>query len=91
MGAIAIPSFVKARNVAQNNGCINNLRQLDVAENQWALEKGKKAGDVCTEEDLKPYVHLVKGKFPQCPQGGTYVINPVGELPTCSVPGHTLQ
>jgi len=91
MGAIAIPSFVKARNVAQNNGCINNLRQLDAAENQWALEKGKKAGDVCTEEDLKPYIRLVNGKLPKCPQGGAYTINPVGELPTCSVPGHTLQ
>jgi len=90
MAAIAIPNFVKARATAQQNGCINNLRQLDGAKNQWALEKGKKAGDVCTEDDLKPYIRLASGQVPKCPQGGTYTIGPVGEQPKCSIPGHKL-
>ena len=90
LAAIAIPNFVKARSTAQLNSCINNLRQLDAAENQWALEKGKKTGDVCTEDDLKPYIRLVGGQLPKCPQGGTYTIGPVGEQPTCSIPGHKL-
>ena len=90
MAAIAIPNFVKARATAQLNGCINNLRQLDAAKAQWALEKGKKTGDVCTEDDLKPYIRLVGGQLPKCPQGGTYTIGPVGEPPTCSIPGHKL-
>jgi hypothetical protein len=54
------------------------------------LEKGKKTGDVCTEDDLKPYIRLVGGQLPKCPQGGTYTIGPVGEPPTCSIPGHKL-
>lgn len=92
LAAIAIPNFVKARTTSQQNACINNLRQLDAAKNQWALEKGKKTGDVCTEEDIKPYIKLTKaGQIAPCPQGGHYTIGPVGEDPTCSIPGHQLQ
>jgi hypothetical protein len=86
LAAIAIPNFVKARTVSQQNACINNLRQIDGAKNEWALEKGKKNGDVPTKEDLLPYL----SKWPACPQGGTYIINAVGEKPTCSIPGHQL-
>lgn len=86
LAAIAIPNFVKARATAQQNACINNLRQLDAAKNQWALEKVKKEGDVPTKEDLLPYLR----KWPVCPQGGTYTIGALGEPPTCSIPGHAL-
>ena len=85
--AIAIPNFVKARAASQQNACINNLRQLDAAKEQWALEQGKKSGDVPTKEDLLPYLR----KWPVCPQGGIYTIGPVGEPPTCSIPGHKLH
>jgi len=90
LAAIAIPNFVKARTVSQENACINNLRQLDAAKNEWALEKGKKNGDAVTEDDIKPYIRLINGELPKCPAGGTYSINAVGEPPTCSVPGHKL-
>jgi hypothetical protein len=90
LAAIAIPNFVKARATSQENACINNLRQIDAAKNEWALEKSKKNGDVCTADDLKPYIRLVNGELPKCPQGGTYTIGPVGEKPTCSIPGHQL-
>ena len=86
MAAIAIPNFIKARTVSQQNACINNLRQIDAAKNEWALEKGKTATDVPTMEDLKPYL----ARIPHCPAGGTYTIGAVGENPTCSIPGHTL-
>jgi len=86
LSAIAIPNFVKARETSQRNACINNLRQIDAAKQQWALEKGKQATDVPTWDDIKPYLY----KIPQCPAGGTYTINAVGERPTCSVPGHAL-
>ncbi|MGH7950356.1 MAG: hypothetical protein ACREFE_00320 [Limisphaerales bacterium] len=86
LAAIAIPNFVKARATAQRNACINNLRQLDAAKSEWALEKGKKNGDVPTKEDLLPYLR----KWPVCPAGGAYTINPIGEPPTCSIPSHKL-
>ena len=87
--AIAVPNFVKARNVAMLNACLNNLRQVDAAKTQWALENRKKTGDVPTAQDLKPY--LKNGVLPVCPAGGTYAIGAVGDDPTCSIPQHTLS
>ena len=37
LAAIAIPNFIKARTTSQQNACINNLRQIDAAKNQWAV------------------------------------------------------
>ena len=91
MLGIAIPNFVRARDMAQTNVCINNLRQIDAAKQQWVLEKGKKNGDVVTEADIKLYIKLdANGDLPKCPAGGKYTIGKVGEAPTCSIPGHAL-
>lgn len=91
MLAIAIPNFVKARDTAMQNACINNLRQIDGAKNQWALENDKTNGAPVTEADIKPYLKLdANVEFLKCPAGGTYTIGRVGENPTCSVPGHQL-
>ena len=38
LAAIAIPNFVKARETARRNTCINNLRLIDGAKQTWALE-----------------------------------------------------
>lgn len=88
MLAIAIPNFVKARDTAMQNLCINNLRMIDGAKQQWALEHSKKADDVPTAADLKPYFKT--GVFPACPSGGTYTIGAVSNAPTCSIPNHKL-
>jgi len=72
---------------AERNQCINNLRQIDAAKQQWALENSKSATAVPTVMDLLPY--FANG-FPSCPSGGRYAINSVGEYPTCSVAGHIL-
>ncbi len=73
------------------NACINNLRQIDAAKNQFALENKKTNGDAVTEADIKPYIKLdANGNLPKCPAGGKYVIGKVGENPTCSIDGHVL-
>jgi hypothetical protein len=73
---------------ANVSACINNLRLLDAAKQQWALDKQKNAADVPTAQDLQSY--FKEGILPACPDGGTYTFNAAGELPTCSVPGHVL-
>ncbi|MDD5139744.1 MAG: hypothetical protein PHY43_05715 [Verrucomicrobiales bacterium] len=73
---------------AARNTCINNLRQIDAAKQQWALEHGKTATAIPVAQDLLPY--FKDGIFPACPSDGTYTLNAVGELPSCSVQGHTL-
>ena len=68
-----------ARAAALQNACINNLRQIDGAKNEFALEKGKKNGDPVTEADIKPYIKLdANGNLPKCPGGGKYTIGKVG-------------
>jgi hypothetical protein len=77
-----------ARTAALQNACINNLRQIDAAKNQWALEKGKTNGSAVVAADITPY--LVGKRMPVCPAGGRYTIGKVGDKPTCSIPGHAL-
>lgn len=99
LAAIAIPNFVKARATSQANACINNMRQIDSAANQWALEAKMKTGDaIVLTTDLTPYIKLnAKSLIPDCPAGGTYACVKVGEIPpvTCSLgssvtPPHTM-
>ena len=90
LAAIAIPNFVKARTTAQKNACINNLRQIDGAKEQWALEAKKADGAACADTDIKDYI---KGStMPTCPSGSTaYVVNNLGTAPTCpNVTDHVL-
>ncbi len=97
LAAIAIPNFVKARATSQANACINNLRQLDAAANQYALEKGQTSGATFTlGTALTPYIKLNSaGSLPACPASGTYVLSSVGTSPTCSLstltPAHRMQ
>ena len=99
LAAIAIPNFVKARATSQANACINNLRQIDAAANQFALEKGKKTGDaIVIGTDLTPYIKLnTAGSIPPCPAnpGVAYICAAVGTSPTCALgstvtPAHVL-
>jgi prepilin-type N-terminal cleavage/methylation domain-containing protein len=94
LAAIAIPNFVRARATSQANACINNMRQIDAAVQQWALEKGKTTGATATlATDLTPYIKLnANNSIPVCPAGGDYNVAPVGNLPsvTCSL-GNTVD
>ena len=84
LAAIAIPNFVRARTQSQKNACINNLRQIDGAVQQWALEN--KAAPTATPgfTDISSYLK----NSVVCPEGGTtfansYTINGVTNHPTC--------
>jgi hypothetical protein len=91
LAAIAIPNFVKARTTAQQNACINNLRLIHSAKQQWALDEKKQSTDTPTLEDLRKYLGRgPNGELPVCPDGGAYTVGSVGEKPTCSHPGHVL-
>src|SRR5258706_7908067 len=85
--AIAIPNFVRARTTAQTNACINNLRQIDGAKEQWALETKKASGATTVDTEVDQYI---KGGRPKCPAAGTYTYQNVDTPPICSVAGHSL-
>ncbi len=94
LAAIAIPNFVKARTSAQKNACINNLRQVDGAIEQWALEQKKKQGDAIVTTGTPSILDYLKGAaLPTCPaDNSAYTIGNVGVNPTCAnaALGHTL-
>jgi prepilin-type N-terminal cleavage/methylation domain-containing protein len=89
LAAIAIPNFVKSRATSQANACINNLRQIDAACNQMALETGETTGTTINyPNDLTPYIKLTPANtIPGCPASGTYTVGAVGANPqvTCSL------
>lgn len=77
---------------AERNTCISNLRQIDAAKNEWALQNNKPVGTILTEQDITDICagYIKVGVVPVCPSGGTYSFNAIGESPTCSIPGHAL-
>ena len=89
LAAIAIPNFIKARATAQQNACINNLRQIDAAINEWALETGQSNGNpVSNISTVSAYIKLnSSSSVPSCPANGTYSVGKVGDSPqvTCSL------
>ena len=87
--AIAVPNFVKARESSRKNTCIANLKQVDSAKEQWAMDQRKNAGDACAMTDLVGTAAYLKAA-PVCPSGGTYTVAAVGTNPTCSITGHAL-
>ena len=87
MAIIAIPSFFRARAQSQEKVCLNNIRQLEGAKDQWALENNKGDADNVALIWLDPYI---KGPVPSCPGGGGYVANLVIDPITCTILTHTL-
>jgi hypothetical protein len=86
LAAVAIPNFVKARQKAQYHLCQNNLKSIQGAKEQWAIEEKKPRGSIPTEADLfGPDKYIAKPLV--CNAGGTYTFNAVKESPTCSVHG----
>ena len=92
LAAIAIPNFVRARTQSQMNACINNLRQMDGAVQQYALENKLSSSATYALNDLKPYIKLTStGVLPACPANGTYTAGAsVTNPPTCNIAGHAL-
>ena len=86
--AIAIPSFMSAREAARKANCNNNLRLIDHAKQQFATSHANVTDSYApTWSELQPYF---KAGSPQCPDGGTYSVNAITSNPTCSKSGHVL-
>ena len=91
LAAIAIPNFVRARQTSQTNACINNLRQVDSAKQEWALEKGQLGSATPVDSDISTYVgHGLGGSDIYCPLskgtaygGYTGHYGAVTNLPSC--------
>lgn len=87
LAAIAVPNFVQARTSARRNTCINNLRLIQAAKDQYAIENNQADTVVPTTTDLSPYfkAQQLSAGLPREPQSGTYTVAAISASPTCSV------
>jgi prepilin-type N-terminal cleavage/methylation domain-containing protein len=87
LAAMALPSFVRARNVSQQNACINNLRIIDGGKDQCAMVYHMTDGNPVATTSVNEYI---KGATtPLCPTSGTYGYGNIGSNPRCTVASPT--
>lgn len=56
LAAIAVPGFLRARKRSQASKILNDLRMIDGAVDQYAIETGRKTGDVVSVADWTNYL-----------------------------------
>jgi len=91
LAAIAVPNLVRSRTTSQANLCIDNIRMLDAAKQQWALEVGAISTTQPQGTDIQPYLGRGNGELPVCPvdpqQSFTtsYLLQNCSKTPTCQI------
>ncbi|WP_309713055.1 prepilin-type N-terminal cleavage/methylation domain-containing protein [Armatimonas sp.] len=85
---IAVPNFLRAREISRSRACIKNLRTITVAKEQYAMDNHLSAG--ATMPALSALcgngtTDYIRGVGPVCPANGTYTLGNLATDPTCSV------
>ena len=91
LAAIAIPNFIKAREKAEQNACIANLKQIQGAIQVWAIDNSKGSADSpATSDVVTDYIKA----WPKCKGTGYVIPATVADDPVCpnvgTLPLHTL-
>lgn len=84
--AIAVPNFIRARESSRSKACVANLRLIDSAKEQWAMDNRASTGTAA------PAMTALAGSgsttyiktTPICPSSGTYSVNAIATNPVCS-------
>lgn len=84
LAAITVPAMAHARVKSQTTSCLNSLRQIDAAKDQYGFEN---YSAVPTLADLVPTYLSVT---PVCPAAGSYTITALDADTECNVSNHTL-
>jgi prepilin-type N-terminal cleavage/methylation domain-containing protein len=90
LAAIALPNFVKARATARQNTCIANLKQIESAIQQWALEAKQTEGAAVVSSNIIGTDKYIRN-IPTCPMdsanafASSYTISTVTANPTCQI------
>ena len=93
LGALAVPSFLKARETAQLNACIGQMCVIESAKEAYAAEHDLPNGDILPLEGLLEYMgpFIRDGGWDgfHCPSAtsNTYTIGRFGEDPGCFIHG----
>jgi prepilin-type N-terminal cleavage/methylation domain-containing protein len=85
--AIAVPNFIKARESSRAKACQSNLKQIDSAKEQYAMDNRLNNGGSVAMTDLVGATNYIKAT-PACPSTTTaYTVGNIGVNPTCSIGG----
>ena len=85
--AIAVPNFIQARQSSRRSSCLANLKQIDAAKEQYAMDAQL---DTCAAVAWNNLTPTYMKSQPRCPAGGAYTLAAIGTKPTCSIAGHAL-
>ena len=91
LSAIAIPSFLKARDTARRNACLNNLRNISAAKDEYAIEYGGVASTTLVASNVSLYIKDINKCFCPTAEGAgrtftnSYSINALTTDPTCLI------
>jgi prepilin-type N-terminal cleavage/methylation domain-containing protein len=88
LASIATPTWVHARTNSQTTTCVNNLRQIEAAKQQWALETRQPTNAMPLYTDISGYLK----NSVSCPAAGTntsfsgsYEPNDISVPPSCKI------
>lgn len=85
---IAIPNFTAARDKVKKDACVNNLRQIKLAKEQWAIENNMDFSNTPDAANLNSYIRSGTNSL-NCPLdsahnfGTSYNIGNIGNDPFC--------
>lgn len=83
LAAIAVPNFIRSRKTSQMNACKANLKQIEAAKEQCAIN-----GDAVNETNVNKYLKVALADM-KCPADKTkgYELGGMDENPTCEFMG----
>ena len=90
LAAIAVPGFLRARKRSQASKILNDLRMIDGAVDQYAIETGRKTGDVVNVADWTNYLKkgtslYLTGKDLLGDDYGTQTVDTVPQVPSAAL------
>ena len=84
LAAVAIPNFVRYRKTSMRNACISNLKEIQMACEQWRMNNSTGGNPGLTDLYKSDGTGYLKTN-PVCPAGGTYATpNDDTSNPTCT-------
>jgi prepilin-type N-terminal cleavage/methylation domain-containing protein len=99
LSVIAIPNYVRSREASFASVCMNNLRMLDGAKQQWGFANRISATTIPDPMEVQPYLNRSDDKLPFCPSDSqntfdtSYTLNNLVTAPECKIlpATHTYQ
>ncbi|MFH0763738.1 MAG: prepilin-type N-terminal cleavage/methylation domain-containing protein [Candidatus Omnitrophota bacterium] len=94
--SIAIPNYLTISKISKKTVCVNNLKKILAAVEQYSMEHNMDVGArLSSQQEDDIYVNYLRGGEPVCPSGGEYIIETIGSNPqvrcTKEDDGHVLQ